>query len=93
MELPEGLVLEYRSELWITEFRGSLSVFTVSREGKPCSVWVMREYRIAASWSELFIIDLEGRVGKIISKNNEVLVATKKLSTSTKTGKLGFLSS
>ncbi|KAK9284747.1 hypothetical protein L1049_023924 [Liquidambar formosana] len=66
-------------KLWIAEFRGSLSVFTLPWVRMPCSIWVMREYGIAESWSKQFTIDLEGGVGKIISlrKNDEVLVATK----------------
>lgn len=48
-------------------FRGSLSlVFNELVDSKRCySIWVMKEYGIVKSWTELFTVDLSGYISRV----------------------------
>ncbi|KAG8650182.1 hypothetical protein MANES_07G010100v8 [Manihot esculenta] len=79
MEIPECLVKEY-SFMDIAAFDGSiLLVPFMKKNGKEdwFSVWIMREYGVARSWTKLFSFSKAERVERLVAfrQNGEVLLA------------------
>ncbi|KAK4541292.1 hypothetical protein RGQ29_031785 [Quercus rubra] len=64
--LPKAKV-RAENEFHIYGFRGSLSlVFNELVDNKRCySIWVMKEYGIVKSWTELFTVDLSGYISRV----------------------------
>nr|POF13394.1 f-box protein cpr30 [Quercus suber] len=74
--LPEAKV-RAKNEFHIYGFRGSLSlVFNELVDNKRrYSIWVMKEYGIVKSWTELFTVDLSGYIRRVFGfmENGHVL--------------------
>ena len=79
MMLPPFLASELRSHFSITSYEESLDVVCGGCIGvDSCSIWVMKEYRVAESWTKLFSIDITGMWDNVLGfrKNGEVLIST-----------------
>ena len=74
--MPKGKV-RAKNKFHIYGFRGSLSpVFNELVDNKCCySIWVMKEYGIVKSWTELFTVDLSGYISRVFGfrENGHVL--------------------
>ncbi|XP_059663115.1 F-box protein At3g07870-like [Cornus florida] len=74
--LPDALAGEHQSNLYITVVGECLSVF---RYGiGSCCIWVMKEYGVVKSWTELVTVNLPGATDRTLGlrKNGEVLLST-----------------
>jgi F-box interacting protein len=80
MAVPEELQ-GYLLNMAVTVLNGYLALVPCNRRsGDEChSVWVMKEYGTAESWTKLFDIGIEGGLERVIgfTKNGEVLLVTK----------------
>uniref|UniRef100_A0A2C9VHG5 F-box associated beta-propeller type 1 domain-containing protein n=2 Tax=Manihot esculenta TaxID=3983 RepID=A0A2C9VHG5_MANES len=79
MELPKCLVEEYII-MDVAAFDGSLLLVPfMKKNGKEdwFSVWIMREYGVARSWTKLFSFSKEERVERLVAfrQNGEILLA------------------
>lgn len=76
--LPEELARELATNLFITVYRGSLAVIKCNRgeNNGSSSIWVMEEYGIWESWTQLYTIDLMEGMEKVVGfrKNGDILV-------------------
>lgn len=75
LNLPGILVNECPEEMSTAVFGGSLTIVWLDGYGCRCSVWVMKEYGVAESWSNQFNI---GGLGLALGlrRNGEILLAT-----------------
>ncbi|XP_062153478.1 F-box/kelch-repeat protein At3g06240-like [Alnus glutinosa] len=81
MAVPESLQ-GYLLNMAVTVLNGSLALVPCNRRsGDECqSVWVMKEYGVAESWTKLFDIEIDGGGLKRVigfTENGEVLLVTK----------------
>lgn len=78
MELPGSLVHEFPSNMMVSVMDECLSVLVYDKRAfsKQCTVWVMKEYGVAESWSKQYEIDLDGRLVLVLGlrKNGEMLL-------------------
>ncbi|KAG5530933.1 hypothetical protein RHGRI_025769 [Rhododendron griersonianum] len=78
MELPGSLVHEFPSNMMVSVMDECLSVLVYGKRAysKQCTVWVMKEYGVAESWSNQYEIDLDGRLVLVLGlrKNGEMLL-------------------
>ncbi|KAL7215779.1 hypothetical protein ACSBR1_027844 [Camellia fascicularis] len=81
LRIPESLVSVCPMNMSAAVFGDSLSIFHYDKRiwTNNCSIWVMKEYGVAESWSNLFNIDLEGGLGMVLGcrRNGDVLLAAK----------------
>ncbi|KAH7861166.1 hypothetical protein Vadar_022478 [Vaccinium darrowii] len=80
LNLPESLVKLPTEVMSAAIFGGSLTIlqYDALRYTRSCSVWVMKEYGIAESWSHQFHVDLGEGFGLALGlrRNGEILLAT-----------------
>ncbi|KAI8551283.1 hypothetical protein RHMOL_Rhmol06G0173400 [Rhododendron molle] len=78
VELPGSLVHEFPSNMMVSVMDECLSVLVYDKRAysKQCTVWVMKEYGVAESWSKQYEIDLDGRLVLVLGlrKNGEMLL-------------------
>ncbi|XP_050210590.1 F-box/kelch-repeat protein At3g23880-like [Mercurialis annua] len=82
MAMPDCLVGESSFNLSLSVLNESLSLvlFKKGLAKKQCSIWVMKKYGIAESWTKLYNIEnLDGLVERFVTvgMNGEILFATK----------------
>ncbi|CDP14709.1 unnamed protein product [Coffea canephora] len=77
--LPDDLAHELATNLCISVYKGSLAVIKYPRweDNGSCSVWVMEDYGVWESWTQLYAIDLVQGMEKVVGfrKNGDVFVA------------------
>ncbi|XP_059650940.1 F-box/kelch-repeat protein At3g06240-like [Cornus florida] len=64
----------------VAKFQESLSLIDMDTGANRCYVWVMKEYGVSESWTNLFNIDLSGGLGNRVAgftRKGEVLFAKK----------------
>ncbi|KAF5950312.1 hypothetical protein HYC85_012305 [Camellia sinensis] len=78
MMLPSALAGRRSKCLSIKLFGESLAVFCGAEMGRSCCIWVMKEYGVGESWTELFSINLPGILNKTLGfrQNGKVLLST-----------------
>ncbi|KAG5544934.1 hypothetical protein RHGRI_017407 [Rhododendron griersonianum] len=76
--MPGSLVHEFPSNMMVSVMDECLSVLVYDKRAysKQCTVWVMKEYGVAESWSKQYEIDLDGRLVLVLGlrKNGEMLL-------------------
>uniref|UniRef100_A0A5B7BNK8 F-box domain-containing protein n=1 Tax=Davidia involucrata TaxID=16924 RepID=A0A5B7BNK8_DAVIN len=78
VDLPRKLAGKYPLNMTIGVFGDTLSVFQYDDRAmsKCCSMWIMRQYGVAESWSKQFNVNLQGGLGAVLGfrKNGELLL-------------------
>ncbi|KAM7497934.1 hypothetical protein LguiA_022348 [Lonicera macranthoides] len=81
LELPNQLANVYPLDLSIAAFGDTVVVYwcqarVLGRLCGRCAVWVMQEYGNVESWSERFLVDLEGGISNVVGfrKSGELLL-------------------